>query len=1036
MSQISYSKTRCPSPACRREFAFDVKFAGKTATCKGCGTNFILSDEVGRKQSHNAAKVKRSQWRTIVIDTIVPLFRASYSAVGQGRRRVIIAFVVLFVAPLGALMSLNAKWLLMQWSHAAHIIGAAAAGFLVFAIIAHALAHRIRHGQSHSADASHATSVGGSHTWRWCGVAALAGLAVGGEMAVHFAATEIHHHMAEALPAANQLYVNHDVAKLVGETLGVMTLKAGEEENDPDTRASFTAIAAVVPEEWLKLASAHDPRVIPLTEKELWVFVQNPGTPALDSERWEELVTEWSAAAHVSPLAPESRRRLIDELIATFAFAWREALKHDYTHNGKATEAMHLDLFGELLRRSSEGASQNDPTTKEAIARLSDIPTQLRAIAERVRSQGDGHAREVMARFDSVDEMLAQAVASIGTVRNDVAEVKTNTVAIRDGVESIRNTVQENTWDIKAVRKLLQEIRVTRQESQSPTLRERVEPEAIKAIQGDYQAYLAQRLAGGSLPFFKANAPLRYRAWLRVAEAGNAMAQVLVGRALQEGTGVTQNLEDALKWYERAADQGDPAGLFMLGAMHEDGIGGAPKSDVNASRLWLAAAERGSVAAMTALGDYYRWGKGELPEDKELALKWYKQASEKGDTNAMLIVAQMYTQGEAGLTVDKAKAGLLYKRAAAAGNDVAKGMLTAQSIGQAFAAYTALDATASARSRSLNEARQRTGELASIGAEGLIKIMSDGTIRTAIDRIRSATADDPMREVLDVVIDNAIKRFMASDQNTRVRLIDEFAQVTADEVRAWAEAGDHHRVVAIWKACYKGVNIREHTNGDQEEMVGQLTAIIGSLYATGYRMEASRLADDTFSMCDAILAERPWDWYVKTGAMRLAWEAGQALTELGDLDKAQVYLRRAWRIAFAMYGREDSIDKYTNLPLKGNVPENAKGSDREFFAYFAPNSKSQVYGMTRFTVPVEFAGTRYPFHVFVVSGKRGYSEIQDQFLWVKENRGGFIPREVEDSFRKLNKIAVERNVEFRDLALYAIGKDSMAKEVKSPKDKN
>jgi len=98
-----------------------------------------------------------------------------------------------------------------------------------------------------------------------------------------------------------------------------------------------------------------------LTEKELWVFVQTPRAVALDDDRWGDLADEWAKAAKVSPLAAEPRKRLIEHLASTFSFAWREALKHDYTHNGKAAEAMHLDLFGELLRRSSEGLNTDDP---------------------------------------------------------------------------------------------------------------------------------------------------------------------------------------------------------------------------------------------------------------------------------------------------------------------------------------------------------------------------------------------------------------------------------------------------------------------------------------------------------------------------------------------------------------------------------------------------------------------------------------------------------------------------------------------------
>jgi hypothetical protein len=87
--------------------------------------------------------------------------------------------------------------------------------------------------------------------------------------------------------------------------------------------------------------------------------------------------------------------------------------------------------------------------------------------------------------------------------------------------------------------------------------------------------------------------------------------------------------------------------------------------------------------------------------------------------------------------------------------------------------------------------------------------------------------------------------------------------------------------------------------------------------------------------------------------------------------------------------------------------------------------------MKRFTVPIEFAGKKYPYFVYVMSGPRGYAEVQDQFRWVEEMRGGKVPQDVRDSFRRLNEIAKENNVDFMELTVYALGtaeKDEKAKD--------
>ena len=43
----------------------------------------------------------------------------------------------------------------------------------------------------------------------------------------------------------------------------------------------------------------------------------------------------------------------------------------------------------------------------------------------------------------------------------------------------------------------------------------------------------------------------------RAAQQGNAQGQAQIGWLYQQGLGVTQNLDEAGRWYTRAADQGN-----------------------------------------------------------------------------------------------------------------------------------------------------------------------------------------------------------------------------------------------------------------------------------------------------------------------------------------------------------------------------------------------------------------------------------------------------------------------------------------------
>lgn len=202
-------------------------------------------------------------------------------------------------------------------------------------------------------------------------------------------------------------------------------------------------------------------------------------------------------------------------------------------------------------------------------------------------------------------------------------------------------------------------------------------------------------------------------------------------------------------------------------------------------------------------------------------------------------------------------------------------------------------------------------------------------------------------------------------------------------------------------------------------MVRQLTTCVVSLYASGYRAEATQLADESFAMIDKILTERPWDWFIKGAARDLGWGAGASLAELGDQDKSQVYLQRAWYGEFKMVGRDDLIGKYPVLPIKGSVPASVASTDKIVFEHLDINLKSNSY-MKRITAPVDIDGVSFPYHLYVVHGKQGYRELQDQVVWLREYLGAKINKKITDSFHRLNKIAIDNDVDFAELVIYAM----------------
>jgi len=112
------------------------------------------------------------------------------------------------------------------------------------------------------------------------------------------------------------------------------------------------------------------------------------------------------------------------------------------------------------------------------------------------------------------------------------------------------------------------------------------------------------------------------------AEAGNAKKQWELGELYAWGGGVTQDQAQALKWWTRAAAQGDPWAHVCLGSAYLYGDG-VDASDALAAVFYRVAAKAGDPLAQCCLGDLYREGRG-VPQDSRQAEVWYRRAAAQG----------------------------------------------------------------------------------------------------------------------------------------------------------------------------------------------------------------------------------------------------------------------------------------------------------------------------------------------------------------------------------------------------------------------
>jgi TPR repeat protein len=133
--------------------------------------------------------------------------------------------------------------------------------------------------------------------------------------------------------------------------------------------------------------------------------------------------------------------------------------------------------------------------------------------------------------------------------------------------------------------------------------------------------------------------------WYRkAAEQGDATAQYSLGLMYYNGKGVPKDDVEAVKWYRKAAEQGDATAQFYLGVMYAAGKG-VPEDDVEAVKWYRKAAEQEDARAQYMLGEIYEKGNGVLKDDVE-AVKWYRKAAEQEDARAQYNLGFAYRWGQ------------------------------------------------------------------------------------------------------------------------------------------------------------------------------------------------------------------------------------------------------------------------------------------------------------------------------------------------------------------------------------------------------
>ncbi len=148
--------------------------------------------------------------------------------------------------------------------------------------------------------------------------------------------------------------------------------------------------------------------------------------------------------------------------------------------------------------------------------------------------------------------------------------------------------------------------------------------------------------------------------WKKAAEGGHVDGQINLAWCYETAMGCSKNLEDAKKWYDKAARQGSATAKERLKKLE----------DAEHLAKLRELASQGGAQAQYDLGYCYFNGQ-HTDRNYRQAVLWWKKAAEQGHEFAQVNLAWCYETGT-GVDANRREARKWYQRAAARGNSDAK----------------------------------------------------------------------------------------------------------------------------------------------------------------------------------------------------------------------------------------------------------------------------------------------------------------------------------------------------------------------------
>jgi TPR repeat protein len=153
-----------------------------------------------------------------------------------------------------------------------------------------------------------------------------------------------------------------------------------------------------------------------------------------------------------------------------------------------------------------------------------------------------------------------------------------------------------------------------------------------------------QELNDGLIAYVREEPLQAFQILLPLAEKREPLAQLIVGRLYKIGNGAPQDCGEAVKWFTRAAEQGNAEAQFELGTFYHQGQCVA-KDDRTAVIWFERSGEKGDPRGLTTIGEIYL-GHGDIPPDYVKAIDWFLRGAKLFDAEALYKLGVLHARGQ------------------------------------------------------------------------------------------------------------------------------------------------------------------------------------------------------------------------------------------------------------------------------------------------------------------------------------------------------------------------------------------------------